>query len=244
VYGQTGSNVGISPGPAGVIGASQNWTGVFGLSDTLDGVKGISNSPQHAGVAATNNASASGTSPSGYALWAVSNNTAVFAQGTPAGWFQGNVQVTGTLTVAVDIILNAPASDCAEEFDVGTTSEVEPGTVMVLDGTGALCPSEQGYDTKVAGVISGAGEYRPGLILDRQDSPRRRVPIAVVGKVFVKADASYGPIEVGALLTTSPTRGHAMKASDPGRAFGAVIGKALGPLLSGQGLVPVLVSLQ
>jgi hypothetical protein len=114
----------------------------------------------------------------------------------------------------------------------------------VLDGTGALCPSEQGYDRKVAGVISGAGEYRPGLILDRRESPRRRVPIAVVGKVCVKADANYGPIEVGDLLTTSPTRGHAMKANDSVRAFGAVIGKALGPLLCGQGLVPVLVALQ
>jgi hypothetical protein len=146
------------------------------------------------------------------------------------------------LNVTTDIIL--AAADCAEEFDVGTSLEVEPGTVMVLDSTGALYPNEQGYDKKVAGVISGGGEYRPGLIFDRRDSSRRRVPIAVVGKVFCKADANYGPIEVGDLLTTSPTRGHAMKASDPFRAFGAVIGKALGPMPCGQGLVPVLVALQ
>jgi hypothetical protein len=156
----------------------------------------------------------------------------------------GDATITGTLNVGQDIILAAPAGDCAEEFDVGTALEVEPGTVMVLDPTGALLPSEQSYDRKVAGVISGAGEYRPGLIFDRRDSPRRRVPIAVVGKVFVMADASYGPIEVGDLLTTSPTPGHAMKAGDPVRAFGAVIGKALRPLVEGQALIPILIALQ
>jgi hypothetical protein len=46
------------------------------------------------------------------------------------------------------------------------------------------------------------------------------------------------------MLTTSSTPGHAMRATDPGRAFGAVIGKALGSLPSGRGLVPVLVALQ
>jgi hypothetical protein len=35
-----------------------------------------------------------------------------------------------------------------------------------------------------------------------------------------------------------------MKATDPGRAFGAVLGKALGSLKEGQGLLPVLVALQ
>ena len=52
------------------------------------------------------------------------------------------------------------------------------------------------------------------------------------------------PIEVGDLLTTSATPGHAMKATDPLKAFGAVIGKALRPLDSGQGLIPVLIALQ
>ena len=66
----------------------------------------------------------------------------------------------------------------------------------------------------------------------------------MVGKVHCKVDAQYSPIEVGDLLTTSPTLGHAMKASDPLKAFGAVLGKALRPLKEGQGLVPILVALQ
>jgi hypothetical protein len=35
-----------------------------------------------------------------------------------------------------------------------------------------------------------------------------------------------------------------MKASDPMKAFGTVIGKALKPLREGKGLIPVLVALQ
>jgi hypothetical protein len=70
------------------------------------------------------------------------------------------------------------------------------------------------------------------------------MPVALVGKVYCKVDAQYGPIEVGDLLTTSCTPGHAMKASDPLKAFGSVIGKALRPLEEGQGLIPILIALQ
>ena len=68
--------------------------------------------------------------------------------------------------------------------------------------------------------------------------------MALIGKVHCKVDARYSPIEVGDLLTTSPTPGHAMRATDPLKAFGAVLGKALHGLARGQGLLPILVSLQ
>jgi hypothetical protein len=45
-------------------------------------------------------------------------------------------------------------------------------------------------------------------------------------------------------LTTSPTPGHAMKAVDALKAFGAVIGKALKPLDRGVDMIPILVTLQ
>ena len=93
-------------------------------------------------------------------------------------------------------------------------------------------------------MISGAGAYKSGLVLDRQPLQNNRLPVALVGKVYCKVDAQYGPIEVGDLLTSSSTPGHAMKASDPLKAFGSVIGKALRPLLSGQGLIPILIALQ
>jgi hypothetical protein len=141
-----------------------------------------------------------------------------------------------------DIIL--ANSDCAEDFDVAEPGETEPGTVMVLDDHGCLRQSRAAYDKRVAGVISGAGTFRPGIILDRTAPVRGRVPLALVGKVFCKVDAQHGEIQVGDLLTTSPTPGHAMKATDPARAFGAVLGKALRRLPGGQALLPVLVALQ
>ena len=115
---------------------------------------------------------------------------------------------------------------------------------MVLCDEGTLQPSDDAYDKRVAGVISGAGDYKPGIVLDKRQSPGNRQPVALMGKVFCKVDAQFGAIEVGDLLTTSPTPGHAMKTSDPLKAFGAVIGKALRPLTEGQGLIPILIALQ
>jgi len=93
-----------------------------------------------------------------------------------------------------------------------------------------------------AGVVAGAGTLKPAVVLQRIPSKTPRSPIALVGKVFCKVDATFGAIVAGDLLTTSTTPGHAMKASDKLRAFGAVVGKALAGLDAGTGLIPILVS--
>jgi len=135
-------------------------------------------------------------------------------------------------------------ADCAEEFDLAQSDAVEPGTVMIIDREEKLRPSVLAYDKRVAGVVSGAGDYKPAIVLDKKASPNKRMPLALVGKAFCKVDAQYSPIEAGDLLTTSPTPGHAMRATDAVRAFGAVLGKALRPLSTGTGLVPILIALQ
>ena len=134
-------------------------------------------------------------------------------------------------------------ADCAENFDIAVSDKIVPGTVMVIDDEERLRPSENSYDTKVAGVVSGAKDLRPGIILGSEPSKGNRVPIALSGKVYCKVDAQIHAIGVGDLLTTSYTFGHAMKATDPMKAYGAVIGKALRPLHDGKGLIPILVSL-
>ena len=115
---------------------------------------------------------------------------------------------------------------------------------MILNQSGNLEQSHQSYDKKVAGIVSGAGNFKPGLLLDKRTTGNKRVPIALMGKVYCKVDATSSPIEIGDLLTTSATEGHAMKAEDPLKAFGAVIGKALGSIKEGFGMIPVLVALQ
>jgi len=156
--------------------------------------------------------------------------------GGPAGRFEGSIYVTG------DVILTG--ADAAEDFDVAEGSARVPGMVMVLDEEGRLIPCSKAYDRRVAGVLSGAGAYRPALVMDKRTDEGNRSPVALFGKAFCMVDASFGGIEVGDLLTTSPREGHAMKAVDPTLAFGAVLGKALRPIAQGLGLVPILVTLQ
>jgi hypothetical protein len=201
-------------------------TGVFGKSSQGEGLHGETNSTTFAAVA-------------GITLNPAGTGAGVYGESRgkgPAGFFQGNVVVTG------DIFL--PGADCAEQFDVSGEREVGPGTVVVIDSNGALRESRQAYDRKVAGVVSGAGEYRHAIVLDGRPSQEKRIPVALVGKVYCKVDAGYSPIEVGDLLTTSPTPGHAMKASESEKVFGSVIGKALRTLEEGQGVIPILVALQ
>jgi hypothetical protein len=220
-YGQIGvEGVGPVGGSFTAVSNHENSGNALVVNDTNDedALVSTSGSAHHAAVSAWNTSNASGVAPTptaapgGFGLWATSNNTGIYAHGTPAGYFDGDVYVTGTVTVGTDIVLTG--ADFAEEFDLTGGADAEPGTVMVLDGEGAVKPSSCPYDRRVAGIISGAGEYRPGLILDKRVSGRPRKALALVGKVYCKVDASYAPIESGDLLTTSPTCGHAMKAVD------------------------------
>jgi hypothetical protein len=225
---------------AGVSGFSAQAVGVLGSGKT--GVAGQTNSDTDAGVNGRNDGKGFGVfgfSQSGHGVEGHSASgigIVGFAEKGLAGRFIGDVEVTGDIRLT-----NA---DCAEEFEVASADEVEPGTVMVLGKGGILEPSQVAYDKRVAGVISGAGDCKPGIVLDKRGAHLNRKPIALLGKVFCKVDANYSPVEIGDLLTTSLTPGHAMKASDQAEAFGAVIGKALQPLATGHGLIPVLVALK
>jgi hypothetical protein len=141
-----------------------------------------------------------------------------------------------------DIILQN--ADCAEDFEVEAVETAAPGTVMVISDDSRLRVSDQAYDQRVAGIVAGAGQYRPGIILGRKKGEPHCLPIALMGRVYCKVDADQGAIQVGDLLTSSSVPGYAMKASNPMRAFGAIIGKALDRLDAGQGLISVLVTLQ
>ena len=141
-----------------------------------------------------------------------------------------------------DIILTN--ADCAEDFEVIENEKIEPGMVMALNDSGQLQPSISPYDKRVVGVVSGAGNLQPGLILGRKKDLKNRIPIALAGTVHCKVDASYEPIDIGDLLTSSGTLGHAMKASDSRLSFGAVIGKAMSRISHGTGFIPILIALQ
>jgi hypothetical protein len=168
------------------------------------------------------------------------SGAAIFAEhigNKTAGFFKGNVIVTGDVSF--------PGMDCAEEFVVTNDPGIEAGTLMAIGPGGILEPSTVAYDRKVVGVVAGAGDLKPGIVMGKnQHGDATCRAIALVGRAWCKADAAYGAIEIGDLLTSSATPGHAMRADDRDRSFGAVIGKAMAPLDAGIGLVPILIALQ
>lgn len=210
-------------GRSGVLGIHDGvGNGVFGHSAQGDGTWGVSD----------------GAGMSGLVGIHTGDGNAVYGRAKlpgRAGFFDGTVEVTGDIKLI--------GGDIAEDFHVLERDGVEPGTVMVLDGPDSVRVSESSYDRRVVGVVAGAGSYRPAVILDHRAPGDTRQALALVGKTFCKVDASFGAVAMGDLLTTSPTRGHAMKATSADRAFGSVLGKAMAALTDGRGMIPVLVIL-
>ncbi|MEM9723646.1 MAG: hypothetical protein AAGA10_30570 [Bacteroidota bacterium] len=202
-----------------------------------------------------------GSSHSGWASGAgklVFTHTAASSDATLAMTSAGKVGIGLTTpsrtlhvngTTKTNILEIAGGADIAEPFNVADAEELShlPGTVVSIDPQhpGALKVSESAYEKSVAGIISGAGNIQPGMVMGQDGSIADGAhPVALSGRVFCKVDASYGAIQPGDLLTSSNTPGHAMKVQNHKAAQGAIIGKAMTTLSDGKGLVLVLVSLQ
>ncbi len=245
VYGsQDGSGWGVygyTPSGRGVYGLSAGGVGVYGHnSDSWNGqgVKGT-----HAGYGiGVYGESSGGTgvyakSTSGFALYAEGNGT------TAAARFVGNVEIVSPSTEQI-LIEFGEGLDYAEGFDVSDESQIAPGTALVIDAenAGQLAISTAPYDRKVAGIVAGANGLGSAV---RLGAGQYDFDVALAGRVYCNVDASYGAIQPGDLLTTSPTPGHAMKVTDRERAQGAILGKAMQPLKQGEkGQILVLVTLQ
>jgi len=152
-----------------------------------------------------------------------------------------------TAKVVVRILEIIGGADLAEPFPVKEEKSLRPGMAVSIDPDhpGELKIAELAYDPKVAGIVSGAGGIRPGVTMKQAGTAAGgNLPVALSGRVYAWADASFGAIRPGDLLTTSDNPGHLMKAADRTRAPGAILGKAMTSLKEGEGLVLVLVSLQ
>ena len=272
VYGEATHTSGINYGVRGVSSSPNGYAGYF-KNTNLDG-DGIALYAESAGAGATdatlrvNNTQANAgmaaylTSVGSYAtahfqndgtgevLWLSKDNAAggefIVAINEHSGGRVFSVDDNGWTKVSVLEITGG--ADLSEQFDVSEqTEQVEPGMVMVIDADhpGKLALSDTAYDRKVAGVLSGAGGVKPGMLMGQAGTiADGKHPVALTGRVWTWCDASGGAIRPGDLLTTSDVPGHAMKVADHGKAQGAMIGKAMTPLSDGTGLVLVLVSLQ
>ena len=138
-------------------------------------------------------------------------------------------------------------ADLAEPFQITPAEQpIAEGEVVVIDDAnpGRLKLTDQPYDTRVAGVVSGANGIHPGIQMQQQGLLEGGQNVALTGRVYVQADTSNGSIKPGDLLTTSGTPGRAMRVTDHARAQGAILGKAMSALPEGRGMVLVLVTLQ
>jgi len=142
-------------------------------------------------------------------------------------------------------VLHITGGDLAEPFIIN--GEPQPGMAVVIDpnNPGELRLSDSANDRLVAGCISGANGLDAGVILYQELGEQEDAfPVALSGRVYCWADASYGVIQPGDLLTTSDTPGHLMAVQEYDQAHGAIVGKAMQSLETGQGLILILVTLQ
>ena len=150
--------------------------------------------------------------------------------------------------ITTQVLQITGGSDLSENFDVNAEKdELQSGMIVSIDSKnpGELVLAREAYDAKVAGILSGAGGVKPGMLMGQKGTKADgKHPVALTGRVYCHVDASHGAIEPGDMITTSTTPGHGMKATNRDRAFGSIIGKAMTGLAEGKGLVLVLVNLQ
>ena len=142
--------------------------------------------------------------------------------------------VTNCGTAVCKVLQITGGCDLAELFAVARDDDqplIIPGMVVVIDPDhpGALMLTDKPYDTRVAGILSGANGLAPGLVLKADDHPAVAGdhPLAMTGRVWCWVDAAFGEVKPGDSLTTSTIPGTAMRANDASRMAGASIGLSL-----------------
>ena len=218
--------------------------GVYGESSQFNGVRGLAHNANHGGVVGVHDGGGIGVLGTG-ATGVQGDGTSVGGYG---GFFRntaGGIALWAQGTARVGVLQITGGADLAEPFQM-SHAHIAKGSVVVIDEEhpGQLKLSDQAYDRRVAGIVSGANGVNPGISLQQEGVLEGGQNVSLSGRVYVKADASTGAIKPGDLLTTSGTPGHAMKVSDHSRSQGAILGKAMSALKDGQGLVLVLVTLQ
>ena len=124
---------------------------------------------------------------------------------------------------------SAQYADLAEKYE--SNEELEAGTVVCFGGEKEICACETEADHRVAGVISTDPAYMMNAGSEGQY-------VALTGRVPCKV---VGPVVKGDLLVSAGVKGHAKADNDakPGR----IIGKAVGSLDAGEGIIEVLVNM-
>lgn len=193
-----------------------------------------------------------GSSNSGTAIRAQTNTGDLFTGNTPVSQSQGTIKVRidsngkgffngGTQTGGADFAESIHTSD--------DPTTMTPGDVLVVDpnNPSSVKRSREPVSPFVAGVYSDKPSVLATGDHSVDDSLVGEVPVAIVGIVPTKVTAENGPVHIGDLLVTSSIPGYAMKAQPVVISgieiypTGAILGKAMEALVSGKGIIKVLV---
>jgi len=234
--------IGDSPSGYGVWGkatAAAGGVGVTGTSaGTNEGTGVVGEAVADSGI--TYGVRGKVLSPDGRALCAWSFYDSAYGLYVENGkaYFADPVQMQSTLNVTGYATFAGGHGDLAENY---RGRDVEAGDVVVIGKGGVLVECAEEMDTTVAGIVSTSPSMK---INGRIEDGDGTVPLALVGRVLCKVDASERPIQEGDLLVTSSTPGHAMKCARKHPPAGTVIGKAQEALDQGIGVIQVLVTLR
>jgi hypothetical protein len=177
------------------------------------------------------------------------------------------VVVGGPLTVfGSATFFGAKSGYVVDVAQNGDAVALETGDVVVISGAGPAVLGEipvievrratPGEASAIVGVVdqhyvpaptrvtaTPGGKAESASFDDAPIAPGEYLTLVTLGAFkAIKVDASYGKIAPGDLLAASPNPGYAMRAVSPEP--GTVVGKALGALESGTGVIPVMVTLQ
>ena len=143
----------------------------------------------------------------------------------------GNITTTANVSGAffVGTATAARYADLAEKYE--SDAEYEAGTVLVFGGEAEVTACEEELDHRVAGVVSTDPAYMMNAEAEGQY-------VALTGRVPVKV---VGPVAKGDLMVASSVKGHAKADNNAGP--GRIIGKAIGEIDSGEGVIEVLVNM-
>jgi len=218
----------------GVFGKANSTTGacrgMYGTTDSSSGVGVLAEATSASSGATALQCDLPGSSPAGtLAVFrsgaTLANRARIDAAGK--GYFNGGTQNGG--------------ADVAESVVASDREALGPGDVLVIDPSAPrrFTRSSSAESPLVAGVYA----TKPGVLLRNGDVasgvPAEEVPLAVVGIVPSKVCDEGGPIAIGDLLVTSSVPGHAKKAPANPKP-GTLLGKALGGLNAGKGMIEVL----
>ena len=270
VFGGSGAErVGENPYAPGVYGLSVNGVGVYGVTySDQSGMAGVRGEATDAdGVYGRSEAAYGGYfwSTNGGGVYATSrfyDYAGTFINRTGSlynGLYVGGYSVfTGSKTgYVVDICLNEGPEPLQTGDVVVVTGFDEPvageipvprvrkaseagstGVVGVVDQPFTIPGAETPKVERLPRAAAESAQLGDGTAI----GPGEYLSVVTLGSFkAIKVDASYGPIRPGDLLVSSPNPGHAMRGDKPSP--GTVIGKALGELEQGTGVLPVLVTL-